>query len=175
MGSATKMSTESDGFDPYAVVLADLRAKRDQIDQAIQAIESVRSGVAFGKVNGSAAASENAPNDAGAFLGMSIADAAKKLLSTRKQAMGNADIAAALKQGGVVMSANTDPQNMVGSILTRRFEKVGDIVRVGRGIWGLKEWYPNRSFKVKGAVEVATSEPSEPLSPSALKPDAPQD
>ena len=66
---------------------------------------------------------------------MSIADAAKKLLSTRKQAMGNADIAAALKQGGVVMSANTDPQNMVGSILTRRFEKVGDIVRVGRGIW----------------------------------------
>jgi hypothetical protein len=159
------MSTESEGFDPYAVVLADLRAKRDQIDQAIQAIENVRSGVASVKGN-SPAAPENAPNDAGAFLGMSIADAAKKLLSTRKQAMGNADIAAALKQGGVVMSANTDPQNMVGSILTRRFEKVGDIVRVGRGIWGLKEWYPNRSFKTKGSGDVATSDPSEPLPPS---------
>lgn len=27
--------------------------------------------------------------------------------------------------------------------------EVGDIVRVGRGTWGLKEWYPGRSFKVK--------------------------
>jgi hypothetical protein len=26
------------------------------------------------------------------------------------------------------------------AILTRRFEKVGDVVRVGRGIRGLKEW-----------------------------------
>jgi hypothetical protein len=175
VGSATKMSTESEGFDPYAVVLADLRAKRDQIDQAIQAIESVRGGGSYAKTNSQLVASEGAPNDAGAFLGISIADAAKKLLTIRKQAMGNADIAAALKQGGLVMSANTDPQNMVGSILTRRFEKVGDIVRVGRGIWGLKEWYPNRSFKTKGAVEVATSEPSELLPPSAPLLDAPQD
>jgi hypothetical protein len=173
MGSATKMSTESDGFDPYAVVLADLRAKRDQIDQAIQAIESVRGNAGAG-VNSQPSEAASAPNDAGAFLGMSIADAAKKLLLIRKQAMGNADIAAALKQGGLVLSANTDPQNMIGSTLTRRFEKVGDIVRIGRGIWGLKEWYPNRSFKAKGAVEVATSEPSEPLPPSAPQPDAPQ-
>ena len=142
------MSTESEVIDPYAIVLADLRAKRDQIDQAIQAIESVRGGAPPTRANGAAVASDTAPsNGAGAFLGMSIADAAKKLLSNRKQAMNNADIAAALKQGGLVMSANTDPQNMVGSILTRQFDKVGDIVRVGRGIWGLKEWYPNRSFK----------------------------
>lgn len=33
------MSVESQGFDPYDIVLADLRAKRDQIDQAIKAIE----------------------------------------------------------------------------------------------------------------------------------------
>jgi hypothetical protein len=143
--------------------------------QAIQAIESVRGNAGAVRVNSQPSEATQAPNGAGAFLGMSIADAAKKLLLVRKQAMGNADIAAALKQGGLVMSANTDPQNMVGSILTRRFEKVGDIVRVGRGIWGLKEWYPNRSFKAKGAVEVATSEPSEPLPPSAPPPDAPQD
>jgi hypothetical protein len=146
------MSTESEGVDPYAIVLADLRAKRDQIDQAIQAIESVRGtngSPAAGR--GSAASIEAFDNGgttgAGAYLGMSIADAAKKYLTSRKQASGNAEIAAALKQGGLVMSSNTDPQNTVGSILTRRFEKVGDVVRVGRGIWGLKEWYPNRSFK----------------------------
>jgi hypothetical protein len=27
---------------------------------------------------------------------------------------------------------------------------VGEIVRVERGLWGLKEWYPGRSFKAKG-------------------------
>ena len=40
-----------------------------------------------------------------------------------------------------------DPVNTVGSVLTRRFGEVGDVVKVGRGIWGLKEWYPGRSFK----------------------------
>ncbi len=167
------MSNESEGFDPYAVVLADLRAKRDQIDQAIQAIESVRGNAAPMRGSGQmSTAAEIVKNDAGIFLGMSIAEAAKKLLTSRKQAMNNADIAAALKHGGLVMSANTDPQNMVGSILTRRFNQTGDIVRVGRGIWGLKEWYPNRSFKpsAKGngntdVATIATSEPGQPSEP----------
>lgn len=158
------MSAESEIIDPYEIVLADLRAKRDQIDQAIQAIESVRGSAAPTKPNGAAVASDAA---AGAFLGMTIADAAKRLLSNRKQAMNNADIAAALKQGGLVMSTNTDPQNMVGSILTRRFDKVGDIVRIGRGVWGLKEWYPNRSFKAKGNGDVATTDSTESAPPSA--------
>jgi hypothetical protein len=42
---------------------------------------------------------------------------------------------------------SADPINTVGSVLTRRFKDVGDIVRVDRGIWGLKEWYPNRTFR----------------------------
>jgi DNA-directed RNA polymerase delta subunit len=37
-------------------------------------------------------------------------------------------------------------------VLTRRFHNVGDIVRVGRGTWGLPEWYPNRNFKSKKAA-----------------------
>lgn len=166
------MNSETHVPDPYEVVLSDLRAKREQIDQAIKAIELLRGhGVA-------PSVGEHAPIVAvegavtpGIFLGMSIADAAKKLLSIRKQAMGNADIAAALRDGGLVMSANTDHQNIVGSTLTRRFEKVGDVVRVGRGIWGLKEWYPNRTFKPssKGNGDApksgsnAPGQPSEPL------------
>jgi hypothetical protein len=31
--------------------------------------------------------------------------------------------------------------------LSRRANEVGDIVKVGRGTWGLKEWFPGRSFK----------------------------
>jgi hypothetical protein len=168
------MSTESDRIDPYAIVLADLRAKRDQIDQAIQAIESVRgAGSPVQAPLPSNVPPEGSAHDAGVFLGLSIAEATKKLLSMRKQAMNNADIATALQKGGVVMNSNTDPQNIVGSVLTRRFDKIGDIVRVGRGIWGLKEWYPNRSFKPTTRVgeaeeqaKAATTVANEPQPPS---------
>jgi|ERR1700722_4347902 len=168
------MSAESEGSDPYVIVLADLKAKRDQIDQAIQALESLRSGPKNSASVAEKAAGAGTP-EAGEFLGMSIAEAAKKLLARRKQAMGNADIASGLTGGGLVMSENTDHQNIVGSVLTRRFEKVGDIVRVSRGMWGLKEWYPNRSFKAKGAEEGPKNGTSEPAQPSAPKPDAQQE
>lgn len=92
------MSTESKDFDPYAVVLADLRAKREQIDQAIQAIESIRGTLA--------APTQSAPlttpaDEPGAFLGMSISEATRKLLLARKKALTNAEIASGLQAGGV--------------------------------------------------------------------------
>jgi DNA-directed RNA polymerase delta subunit len=142
------MSTESQGLDPYDAVLADLRAKRDQIDQAIQAIEALRGGA---PVAGTKAALGSNPTEGpGAFLGMTIPDAARKLLGSRRQQLSTADIFAAFKAGGLHMTS-ADPINTIGSVLTRRFNTVGDIVRVGRGIWGLAEWYPNRNFKKKGA------------------------
>jgi hypothetical protein len=82
----------------------------------------------------------------GAFLGMTIPEAAKKLLAHERRQMNNADIVDALRRGGLVLNS-ADPLNTVGSVLNRRFKDVGDVVRVGRGTWGLKEWYPNRSFK----------------------------
>ena len=44
---------------------------------------------------------------------------------------------------------SADPLNTVGAVLTRRAKETGDLVKVGRGIWGLKEWYPGRSFGSK--------------------------
>lgn len=170
------MTAEPQNFDPYEVVLADLRAKRDQIDQAIQAIEQVRSGVAVPGGDQTARASQRvAPDDPGAFLGMTIVDAAKKLLASRRQPLKNADIAAAFKAGGLHLTS-AEPANTVGSVLTRRFNDVGDIVKVGRGTWGLAEWYPNRNFKRKptskgegglGAAPETTTGTSEPEQPSA--------
>lgn len=161
----------SDSKDPYEAVLADLRAKRELIDQAIKAIEVFR-----GKGGDGAEATpqqhsparEDVEVGAGEFLGMSIADATKKLLSMRKKSMGNAEIAKELTEGGLVMSANTEHQNIVGSVLTRRFQQVGDIVRVGRGVWGLKEWYPNKTFKphMKSNGDAFKSDPTERESPS---------
>lgn len=155
--------------DPYEAVLADLRAKREQIDQAIKAIEVFRGGEgATLHSQQQDVRQDDAEVGAGEFLGMSIADAAKKLLSMRKKSMGNSEIAKELTEGGLVMSANTEHQNIVGSVLTRRFQQTGDIVRVGRGVWGLKEWYPNKTFKahVKGNGDTPKAESTESVPPS---------
>ena len=77
---------------------------------------------------------------------MSIVDAAKKVLTARRQPLKSADILEAFRAGGLPLTSK-EPLNVVGSVLTRRFNEVGDVVRVSRGVWGLKEWYPNRSFK----------------------------
>lgn len=167
------MNSESQGLDPYDAVIADLKEKRDRIDQTIQQLESLRT------ITGAVAATL-APltsharggggtgiNDPGAFLGMTIADAAHKVLTARRQPLGNADLAAAFKSGGLVMSS-VDPINTVGSVLTRRFNQVGDIVRVSRGVWGLAEWYPNRNFKKKAAkADDGAAEQPGKLSPEA--------
>lgn len=169
------MSAESTVPDPYELVLADLRAKKIQIEQAIATIEALRSGQ---PAPASPAPSENAPaqgsstsvDGPGAFLGMSIVDAAKALLASKRKPMRNPDIAAAFKAGGLVLNSR-EPANTVGSVLTRRFSEVGDVVRVDRGTWGLKEWYPNRSFKPTSKANgdpsrpSSTSEPEQPSEP----------
>jgi len=165
---AVKMTEVITGPDPYDAVLADLRAQRDKIDQTIAVLTSLRGG-ASGPVAGASSlpAGGETPvvETAGMFLGMSITDATKKLLALRKRTMGNADIARELQAGGLAMNSK-DPINTVGSVLTRRFHEVGDVVKVGRGIWGLKEWYPSRTFKPSSKSNGNASSPeSEQRSP----------
>jgi hypothetical protein len=99
---------------------------------------------------------------------MSIADATRKLLATKKGAMNNTETLAALTARELVLSS-ADPLNTIGAVISRRSGQVGDIVRVGRGVWGLKGWYPNRSLKAKVNGDAATSVASEPQPP--LEPD----
>jgi hypothetical protein len=155
------MSDVPQGIDPYDVVLQDLRAKRDAIDQAIASIESLRgsngSAGGIGSANGIGAKgpigaggpNQNDLSGPGGLLGMSIVDATKALLKSKRTPLRNPEIAALFKAGGLHMNSK-EPANTIGSVLTRRMAEVGDVVRVGRGTWGLKEWYPNRSFKTKG-------------------------
>ena len=133
------MSAESKDFDHYAIVLADLKAKKAQIEQAIQAIEALRGGTvsAGGNIPQQQPSESNAGNEY--FLGMSIPEAAKKLLKSRRKQMNNSEILAALQAGGLHMTS-TYPLNTVGAVITRRSKEIGDIVKVGRGGWGLKEW-----------------------------------
>lgn len=136
------MADES-GAHPFTAVLAELRAQRDRIDAAIAAIEAIMAGT---PATAGAATPIITAEGPSAFLGMSIPEAAKKLLATRRVPMKNPDIAAAFKAGGLHLNSK-DPVNTIGAVLSRRADEVGDIVKVGRGTFGLKEWYPGRSFK----------------------------
>lgn len=174
------MSDENPAGDPYAIVIADLRAKRDELDRTIAMLEAMSGGAVPHQAKRvdpmSKAEADSGP---GAYLGMSIADAARKLLASRRQPMNNADIYAALTAGGLAMNS-AEPLNTIGSVLTRRFHQVGDIVRVKRGVWGLKEWYPNRNFKPAKLGEAKTdangsgqpSEQPETVPPASDEPPA---
>lgn len=140
------MADESTGSHPFTIALAELRAQRDKIDAAITAMEAL-AGTGAGAAPSGQAGGPAAPAEGpGAYLGMSIPEAAKKLLAARRQPLKNPDIAAAFKLGGLHLNSK-DPVNTVGAVLSRRADEVGDIVKVGRGTFGLKEWYPGRSFK----------------------------
>lgn len=162
--------SESAPSDPYAIVLADLKAQRARIDQAITAIEALRgiTAAASPEPAGSSSASPPAaaPGTPGEFLGLTIVDAAKKLLARERRQLNNAEIVQAFSRGGLILNSE-DKLNTVGSVLNRRFIQVGDVVRVGRGTWGLKEWYPNRSFKTAKQGEAKT-DPEPPASDSDL-------
>ncbi|MGY3533146.1 MULTISPECIES: winged helix-turn-helix domain-containing protein [Bradyrhizobium] len=99
---------------------------------------------------------------------MSIVDAAKALLASKRTPLKNPELAAMFKAGGLHMNSK-EPANTIGSVLTRRMADVGDVVRVGRGTWGFKEWYPNRSFKVKDDDKRDDKGPQE-TSESPIKP-----
>lgn len=145
------MTTEFQTADPYDAVVIDLRAKRDEIDRMIAFLDTMRGNrpASVGRSSAPSSTGGGITETAGMFLGMSIVDGAKKLLAMRKQTLGNVEIARALAGGGMALNS-AEPANVVGSVLTRRFTNVGDVVKVGRGIWGLKEWYPGRTFKPLG-------------------------
>lgn len=137
--------------DPYEAVLADLRAQKERIDATIALLESLRAGGVPAPGAGLPPRTETKPKEEteaigpGAFFGMTIHDAAMKLLRAQRREMQTPEIVRELERGGIRLTSE-DKANTVGSILLRRFYNVGDIVRVSRGLWGLQEWYPGRKF-----------------------------
>lgn len=144
--------------DHYAEVLADLKAQRARIDEAIRTLEAVRGGplvtgrpapvsLATSATTAMTPARSYGGGDQGhsPYLGMSIPDAAKALLASKRRQLKTGDIVEALEAGGLILTS-ADKANTVGSVLLRRFYTVGDIVRIARGVWGLQEWYPGRKF-----------------------------
>lgn len=151
----------------YDAVLADLKARRAQLDSAISAIEAI---------TGQAGTSPSGPGGGGyvggapahdAFIGMSIPDAAKKHLTAMRKKQSTQDLMTAMQAGGLPESK----YSTVYAILRRREKQVGDIINM-KGDWALQEWYPNYRNKKSSAGEDAeeekeTEEPKEEKSATA--------
>lgn len=123
----------------YAAVLADLEAKRVELDSAIAAIKVLL------RQTGSMAAttspvprisslSQVPPN---AFVGLSISRSVRMLLEMTQRRLSVKEIQQGLETGGLKPNAYRN----VYSILRGREAYQADIIKVDRR-WGLAEWNP---------------------------------
>jgi hypothetical protein len=143
------MGTESQSVD-YSAVLADLEARKAQIESAIEVIKGLTAtGISTmpspHKSSVVVLPTGNAVDiQSDAFFGLNIMDAAKKFLSMRKRPSSVPEIVEGLKRGGQVNANNEGFNNTLGSTLSRSETNSGPMVRVSRGQWGLREWYANK-------------------------------
>lgn len=139
----------------YEAVLADLEAKKANLETAISSIKALMALGVVGALGGTPRPQEGSVVDLNqvqpdAFFGMSIPDAAKKLLDGIRRPLSMASISDALLRGGFATTSK-DFSNTVGTALRRQADD-GDIVRVGNtGDWGLRAWYPGLRRRPKGA------------------------
>jgi hypothetical protein len=146
----------------YAAVLADLRARRDELNAAIKAIEPLASGrsaattpaIPFERgsrheFDATAAIGDVETGDARAqplgttvesdsFFGLSTSEAAKKYLRMKKKPASTREISNALVEGGYL----TNSKNFYVNVFTT-LRRTQSFVSVQQK-WGLAEWYPGR-------------------------------
>jgi len=139
-------------------MIAQLKEQERAISEAINALQKLES-LGLGAMQAPTDFSTGAiPQEIqpDTFYGMSIAEAAKKYLGMSGKKPQTTDaITDTLNRGG--LSATRDS---VGTILVRVANQEGDIVRVGRGLWGLFEWYPGRQRRAKKKTENGGTEES---------------
>lgn len=137
------MSTDNQTVD-WAAALADIEARIVKL-QGLAA--GIREMLTAGGSSGAPGGGPGGGMRPDAFLKMSIADATKKLLETKREKQSTQEVMDALESGGLPPSK----YNTVYGILARRERQVGDIINM-KGDWALAEWYPNyRKGKGKDA------------------------
>jgi hypothetical protein len=124
----------------YEAVLADLKARREQLNAAIASVEAILGQLGSGPGPGSGPHGGPHPKP-DAFLKMTIPDATAKHLATVREKQSTKQIIDALVKGGLPPSS----YQTVYGILLRREKQVGDIFHFKGGDWALSEWYPNRA------------------------------
>jgi hypothetical protein len=135
--------------DHYDAVLADLEAQIATLQTAIAAIKAVRSGapapVTFhGPLKPPSEATPFNPLEIAvdAFHALTVAQSIKKFLAMRNRKPATTqDIVEALTAGGHSGADGANFSVVVNNSLNRMSAADGDVSKVKRGLWGLKEWY----------------------------------
>jgi len=143
----------------YEAVIADLEAKKSQIEATIAMLRALGGLGSFtppttpggggGVPTGGQFASD-------AFFGKSIPDAAVTILTSARRKMSTQALMDTMQKGGLPPSK----YNTVYSILRRRESQVGDLVNM-QGEWGLAAWFPNHAKARAVSKKGAASEGSE--------------
>lgn len=100
----------------------------------------------------SAPSGPDIPSDA--FLGLGLAEAAKKYLGMVRQKKTTREIAAALEQGGIVNRAKSFYSTVFTAL--KRASKGGGIVKIGNE-WGLAEWYPRHGSRQNNMKSISST------------------
>lgn len=132
----------------YSAVLADLKARRDKLDAAIEAIGQIIGSGALAESGALSASPSPGAITEDAFFGMSILDAATKYLAIVKKPQTAAEIAEALERGGFTHSSKSFDSS-VYTMLKREHDRDGEITKIGRSKWALASWYPGRKTSQK--------------------------
>lgn len=132
----------------YQQLLAELEQERDNIERMIiwvkDRMEQADSAEAIGssaKPTPSMATRFPRSLAPDTFFRMTVPDAIKKYLNIAKRPRTAKDITAALDSGGLTHQAKNLYATVYPTLL--RMESANEVVRVGKGEWGLSEWYPS--------------------------------
>ncbi len=132
----------------YEAVIADLEAKKAQLDATINMLRALSGigtlGITPPTGTPGGGGGKIAPD---AFFGKSIPEAAVIHLTNVRQKLTTQQLMDAMEAGGLPKSK----YNTVYAILRRRENQVGDLVNM-QGEWGLASWFPNRTKAKKKDV-----------------------
>lgn len=144
-------------MDIYEPVIAEMKAQIEECQRVIVTLEMMRSKGTGAAASAAPSAQPSAVFGNDAFFGMTIAEAAKKLLAATKKTATSKTIADALVAGGFKTSAKNFMET-VRSIVSRNPSFV-----FVNGEFGLADWYPGRKVPAKkssGGTSQIDSEPT---------------
>ncbi len=123
----------------YAAVLADMEAKRAQLDSAIAAMKVLmeQTGVMAATVPPVPRIASLSEVPSNAFVGLSTSEAVRMLLEMMQRRLSVREILQGLRAGGL----KPNKYRNVYAIMRQREAYKADIIKVDRQ-WGLAEWNP---------------------------------
>lgn len=152
----------------YEAMLAPLIAKRDQLSEEMRAVEAAIAALRSAQQTGSFDAvpvpsgheaesgaprrdEEARPATTAVFARMSQPQAVYEVIRRAGEALVAKTILEVLRAAGSAPSGS-DPVKKIQVALNRRVKSHGDVIHVGWGEWGLKEWYSDEEIEKSQAL-----------------------